>query len=137
MILSLFSVSITAFKGLRRPISEEIRSNEGVNAKIHLKQYQGGVVDIEFMVQYAVLAWAEKQPALCEWTDNIRILKSLKACGVITEQHANLLIEHYQTYRKMSHRLSLEQSQQSLVDAAEIATERRDVRMLWDHFFYA
>jgi len=37
----------------------------------------------------------------------------------------------------MSHRLSLEQSQQSLVDAAEIATERRDVRMLWNHFFYA
>jgi len=117
--------------------SPQKRSNNDANAKFHLKQDHGGVVDIEFMVQYAVLAWAEKQPALSEWTDNIRILKSLKACGVITEQHANLLIEHYQTYRKMSHRLSLEQSQQSLVNAADIATERRDVRMLWDHFFYA
>jgi len=77
-------------------------SKKKVNDQFHLKQDQGGVVDIEFMVQYAVLAWAD------------------------------LLIEHYQTYRKLSHRLSLEQAQSSLVDAADVAIQRRDVRM---HFF--
>ncbi|MBP8237652.1 MAG: bifunctional [glutamate--ammonia ligase]-adenylyl-L-tyrosine phosphorylase/[glutamate--ammonia-ligase] adenylyltransferase, partial [Pseudomonas sp.] len=39
-----------------------------------LKQDAGGIVDIEFMVQYAALAWSRQYPELLEFTDNIRIL---------------------------------------------------------------
>ncbi|MFX7540758.1 hypothetical protein ABTJ80_19820, partial [Acinetobacter baumannii] len=40
-------------------------------AAFDLKHDAGGIVDIEFMVQYAVLAWSGKHPALLEFTDNI------------------------------------------------------------------
>ncbi|MBE1118754.1 hypothetical protein IH683_23820, partial [Escherichia coli] len=47
-------------------------------AAFDLKHDAGGIVDIEFMVQYAVLAWSGKHPALLEFTDNIRILEGLE-----------------------------------------------------------
>jgi hypothetical protein len=43
----------------------------------HLKQDPGGIADIEFMVQYAVLAHAHRYPALLTYTDNIRQLDGL------------------------------------------------------------
>lgn len=43
----------------------------------HLKQGRGAIVDIEFMVQYAVLVWSHQHPALSEISDNIRILEIL------------------------------------------------------------
>ena len=36
----------------------------GVAAEIDLKHDAGAIVDIEFMVQYAVLGWASKHPVL-------------------------------------------------------------------------
>src|SRR5690606_8440563 len=42
-----------------------------------LKQDAGGIVDIEFMVQYAALAWSHQYPQLHRYTDNIRILDGL------------------------------------------------------------
>ncbi|MEE4659010.1 MAG: bifunctional [glutamate--ammonia ligase]-adenylyl-L-tyrosine phosphorylase/[glutamate--ammonia-ligase] adenylyltransferase, partial [Halieaceae bacterium] len=50
--------------------------------RFHLKQGVGGIVDIEFMVQYAVLAWSHKHPRLAHWTDNIRILETLSSEGL-------------------------------------------------------
>src|SRR5690606_28596463 len=46
-------------------------------ASFDLKQDAGGIVDIEFMVQYAVLAWSCRYPELLRFTDNIRILDGL------------------------------------------------------------
>lgn len=43
-----------------------------------LKQDAGGIVDIEFMVQYAALAWSAQHPSLLRYTDNIRILEGLE-----------------------------------------------------------
>ena len=42
-------------------------------AEFNLK-HAGGIVDIEFMVQYAALAWSHQHPELLRYTDNIRIL---------------------------------------------------------------
>lgn len=111
------------------------KQNTEGEAQFHLKQDEGGVVDIEFMVQYAVLAWSYKHAALCEWTDNIRILQSLQDSGLISDQHANTLIENYQTYRKISHRLSLQQSSSSTVDGEKFTQQRRQVTALWNEFF--
>ncbi len=41
----------------------------------HLKQDAGGIVDIEFMAQYAVLAWSGTNPDLAHYSDNVRILE--------------------------------------------------------------
>ena len=43
-------------------------------APFDLKQDAGGIVDIEFMVQYAALAWSEAHPSLLRYTDNLSLI---------------------------------------------------------------
>ena len=50
----------------------------------HLKHGSGAIVDIEFMVQYAVLAWSHQHPALAVYADVIRILESLQQEGLFS-----------------------------------------------------
>jgi [glutamine synthetase] adenylyltransferase / [glutamine synthetase]-adenylyl-L-tyrosine phosphorylase len=76
----------------------------------HLKQDAGGIVDIEFMVQYLALAWAHADPSLVRYSDNIRILGSLENTGRLTSQEANQLIKAYKDYRSLGHRLALQQA---------------------------
>lgn len=50
-----------------------------------LKQSAGGIVDIEFMVQFGVLANAANSSVLTIYTDNIRLLDSLQSACIISE----------------------------------------------------
>ena len=58
-----------------------------------LKQGEGGIVDIEFMVQYSVLAWCHRLPDLARWTDNIRILETLGREGILEQEKCDALAE--------------------------------------------
>ncbi len=73
-----------------------------------LKRDPGGIVDIEFVVQYLVLAHAREFPALTRWSDNIRILDSLRETGVLPEEQANALASAYLAYRSAVHVAALE-----------------------------
>jgi len=83
-----------------------------VNPVFDLKHGSGAIVDIEFMVQYAVLAWAHDHPALTRWTDNIRILETLAAEHLLDENSAQGLIDAYKNYRSYAHRLKLQQQKE-------------------------
>jgi glutamate-ammonia-ligase adenylyltransferase len=100
------------------------------SGKFHLKHSEGGIVDIEFMVQYAVLAWANKQPELTRYTDNIRILSILRESGQISELVEQSLREAYITYRSHTHRLAL-QRQSSEIDGQAFLSERKQVMDAW------
>lgn len=102
--------------------------------QFHLKHSPGAIVDIEFVVQYAVLAWASQNAALSEFSDNIRILESLATSSLISEAEAQVLIDAYRDYRSASHRLAL-QSMQGLVPIGEYTDQRRQVESLWHKFF--
>ena len=72
-----------------------------------LKQGTGGMVDIEFLVQYLVLLESHRRPEILEWTDNVRLIRSLAAAGIIDEITAYFLRKAYLIYRSMGHKLSL------------------------------
>lgn len=97
----------------------------------HIKQGSGGLVDIEFMVQYAVLRWAHAHPDLTEWTDNARLLERLSGYRLLPEGAADQLWNAYQLYRGVVHRRAL-QEQGSVVPAAQLVEERAMVRDIWD-----
>jgi [glutamine synthetase] adenylyltransferase / [glutamine synthetase]-adenylyl-L-tyrosine phosphorylase len=97
----------------------------------HIKQSVGGIVDIEFMVQYGVLAWSRSQPALGVYTDNIRILEALDQSGLLASEDARLLTEAYKAYRAAVHRLTLQQ-QDETVPAAEFQPLRDNVARIWE-----
>lgn len=99
-------------------------------ASFDLKQDAGGIVDIEFMVQYAALAWSWQYPQLLEFTDNIRILEGLERVGLMTAEDAGLLREVYKIYRSAAHRQAL-QKQPGVVPGDQFQNERRAVMRLW------
>ncbi|WP_439852179.1 bifunctional [glutamate--ammonia ligase]-adenylyl-L-tyrosine phosphorylase/[glutamate--ammonia-ligase] adenylyltransferase [Pseudomonas syringae] len=95
-----------------------------------LKQDAGGIVDIEFMVQYAALAWSRAHPALLQYTDNIRILEGLEGAGLLPDADASLLREAYKAYRSAAHRQAL-QKQAGVVSGDQFHAQRREVMRIW------
>ena len=78
--------------------------------KFDVKHDRGGIVDVEFMVQYWVLAWAHDFPELTLHTDNNAILKSLARAGLIKLAQAELLTNAYQYYLSTAYHLKLMQA---------------------------
>ncbi|MCH4867507.1 MULTISPECIES: bifunctional [glutamate--ammonia ligase]-adenylyl-L-tyrosine phosphorylase/[glutamate--ammonia-ligase] adenylyltransferase [Pseudomonas] len=95
-----------------------------------LKQDAGGIVDIEFMVQYAALAWSREHPAVLRYTDNIRILEGLEQDGLIPAADAALLREAYKAFRAVAHRQAL-QKEAGVVTGDQFVVERQHVRRIW------
>ncbi|MGH8563626.1 MAG: bifunctional [glutamate--ammonia ligase]-adenylyl-L-tyrosine phosphorylase/[glutamate--ammonia-ligase] adenylyltransferase [Gammaproteobacteria bacterium] len=98
-----------------------------------LKQGEGGLTDIEFLVQYAVLRWAASRPVLATHTDNCRLLAILGDTGVLTPGDAAALTEAYFAYRKRLHALALAE-RPALVGERELEPERARVGALWRRF---
>ncbi|MBW9257793.1 MAG: bifunctional [glutamate--ammonia ligase]-adenylyl-L-tyrosine phosphorylase/[glutamate--ammonia-ligase] adenylyltransferase, partial [Candidatus Thiodiazotropha sp. (ex. Lucinisca nassula)] len=95
-----------------------------------LKQGRGGIVDIEFMVQYTVLRWAHHHPELLVWTDNIRLLETLSKLGLLDNHAADRMMGIYKVLRAVYHRSAL-QDQPALVESEKLAEERALVQDLW------
>ena len=132
---------------LRQEVSEmraKMRDNLGTRAtaagtadkaflaegEFNLKQDAGGIVDIEFMVQYAALAWSHQHPELLRYTDNIRILDGLEQAGLMTGDEVRLLQNAYKAYRAAAHRQSL-QKLPGVVSGDHFHDERRAVMRIW------
>ena len=102
-------------------------------ATFDLKQDAGGIVDIEFMVQYAVLAWSCRYPELLRFTDNIRILDGLRDAGLIAGEDVQHLQEAYKAYRAAAHRLAL-QKQPGRAPGDQFHDYRHDIIRLWQQW---
>ncbi|MFP1882636.1 bifunctional [glutamate--ammonia ligase]-adenylyl-L-tyrosine phosphorylase/[glutamate--ammonia-ligase] adenylyltransferase [Lonsdalea quercina] len=99
----------------------------------NLKTDAGGIIDIEFIVQYLVLRYAHAQPALTRWSDNVRILEMMAKHGVMEEDEANALTRAYITLRDELHRLAL-QARSSRVSRAHFIAEREQVEGSWKNW---
>ncbi|MDP5071855.1 MAG: bifunctional [glutamate--ammonia ligase]-adenylyl-L-tyrosine phosphorylase/[glutamate--ammonia-ligase] adenylyltransferase, partial [Congregibacter sp.] len=116
---------------------EKMRSQAKVTAQdvnLDLKQGFGGIVDIEFMVQYAVLAWASQDSSLADWSDNVRILDTLALSGYLQKEQCQALVQAYLELRSATHQLALQQ-QSEPVPALLFAVERSSVQLAWESLF--
>ena len=116
---------------MREQLGSEGKSKRENTALFNLKQDAGGIVDIEFMVQYAALAWAYQAPGIVQYTDNIRILGSLEAAGLLDATSVAQLIAAYKAYRSTGHRLALQQQEAVLAGEHPFDNEREQVSQLW------
>ena len=96
----------------------------------HLKQDAGGIVDIEFMAQYVVLAWSGTNPDLAHYSDNVRILEDAAKARCLSSDDASALIHAYLSERAESHSLALA-NQNMQVSAAQWFDTREVVCKLW------
>ena len=112
------------------------KSNTGP-LRFNLKHDLGGITDIEFMVQYAILANAHREPALCRYSDNVRQLAILAEANFIAPKMAQDLSEIYCQYRNASHHMALQTQQIGAVDPAQFSAERALVQLYWKKCFAA
>lgn len=103
------------------------KSNEDI---FDLKQGDGGIVDIEFMMQFLVLAYANKYPELASYTDNVRILEMVAKVGLLSSEVVGLLTEAYKTYREKYHRVALA-NEKPLVSSDCYLENRQAVISTW------
>ena len=122
-------------QAMREKMRKHSLPNEHLkDGEFHIKQGVGGIVDIEFMVQYAVLAWSHRVPELARWSDNVRILEALEQEGLFERQECEALTQAYLTYRSAAHQLSLQQ-QTGTAPAERFVHERAAVIAKWQQLF--
>ena len=101
--------------------------------RVDLKHSRGGMVDIEFMVQYWVLSQANSIGPDCLSSDNIGLLKALFRLDLITASQAQL-VEIYSDYHGLLHE-SVLQNRSAEVDAESITGQLAHVKNCWNECF--
>lgn len=104
------------------------------NAKRHIKQGEGGLIDIEFITQFGALSCAVNQPELLEWTDNVRLLETLEKHECFKGVALLPLIDAYRELRAALHRKSLADEAYQ-VDMSDFAEHRDAVVSAWQAIF--
>jgi [glutamine synthetase] adenylyltransferase / [glutamine synthetase]-adenylyl-L-tyrosine phosphorylase len=111
------------------------RDEETLKTTFGLKYDAGGIVDIEFIVQYAVLRWSQNHPELLQYSDNIRVLEVLEQLELFSAEDAELLREGYKALRSVIHYLTLAQlpSRLSMEEVAQHGLDkyREAVMCIW------
>jgi len=129
--LPALAAEVVAMREKMRAHLDDSGKRENAATDFDLKQGAGGIVDIEFMVQYAVLAWAHKEAPLLRWTDNIRILGDLAQAGYLSHDDVSQLIDAYKAYRSAGHRLALQRQKSVLTGSSHFQAERQTVQRIW------
>ena len=116
-----------------RTMRDKMRAelDRGDDAHFDIKHGRGGIVDVEFIVQYCVLNWAHAHPRLVRHTDNLSILEDLVAEGLLDARRGEALAAAYRRLLLAEHRLKL-MARPARVDAGEWAAQRRTVTEIWD-----
>ncbi|MGC0154116.1 bifunctional [glutamate--ammonia ligase]-adenylyl-L-tyrosine phosphorylase/[glutamate--ammonia-ligase] adenylyltransferase [Chromobacterium vaccinii] len=99
-----------------------------------VKNARGGIIDIEFIVQYLILAHARALPALTGNTGNIALLAVAADAGLIDRQLADDARAAYRQYRRLQHAARLNERAAVEVDEALRGAYRRG-RQLWQQVF--
>jgi glutamate-ammonia-ligase adenylyltransferase len=122
--------------GLRdevRRMRERMRENlsKARAGQVDLKQDPGGIADLEFLVQFWMLKWADRYPEIVTFSDNIRQLESLASGAIVPQARVDFLVATYRAYRQRLHRLSLDGAK-NVVGEDEFVAERRGVVEVWE-----
>jgi [glutamine synthetase] adenylyltransferase / [glutamine synthetase]-adenylyl-L-tyrosine phosphorylase len=100
-----------------------------------LKHDPGGMVDVEFAVQYLVLAHAMEHATLTRNLGNIALLGIAGVLGLVPVAIAGPAADAYRDYRRLQHLIRMTGAPQARVDAAAQADRRAAVSALWTHVF--
>ncbi len=100
-----------------------------------LKHDRGGIIDVEFIVQYLVLAHAHQYAELTKNIGNIALLEMLAKLGLIDTDQAQKTASAYRRYRVLQHAMGLQGQTKAHVDFNDVAEHAAHVRKLWNSVF--
>lgn len=107
------------------------------SAHFDLKHDRGGMVDVEFIVQYCVLGWSAEHAELVNNFGNILLLEMCARLGLIDLELATKAVAAYRRYRELQHeiRLNAGEGVPARVPNDMLQEERQTVRALWRSVF--
>ncbi len=124
--------------GLREEIDSmrnKVRAAHAVRGeKFDVKHSPGGMVDVEFAVQFLVLSQGRLHPELLANAGNIALLQRAQDCGLLAEPVGENAAQAYRTLRQIQHRARLNE-EPTQVDEASIEAERAAGLALWAAVF--
>jgi [glutamine synthetase] adenylyltransferase / [glutamine synthetase]-adenylyl-L-tyrosine phosphorylase len=96
-----------------------------------VKHDRGGMIDIEFCVQYLVLGYSSRFPELTHNLGNIALLGIAAELGLIDRELAERCRNAYREFRRVQHALRLNGAQYARVPPGQLAEHAEAVRRLW------
>ena len=102
-----------------------------------LKHDRGGMIDIEFVVQYLVLGHAHRHAELTRNAGNIALLRIAAQLGLISRESAEAVGDAYRDFRRRQHWLRLNGARYARVASEEVETRIRSTLGLWSEVFGA
>jgi len=113
---------------MRRRMRQELdRSGAG---RFDLKHGPGGIVDIEFMVQFMVLRWSGTHDALLRTTATLGQLQAIGSKDLLPAQDVGDLSNAYRALREcINHRVL--QDAPAMIGQDELGEERASVTRIW------
>lgn len=111
---------------------DDVPSNDSLQWE--LKHGDGGLIDIEFLVQYTVLAYAHREPKLVSVTDNLGSLQLFAQLSVLEKPSIDVLSQAYTKLRHALHRAILLPDAVPSNDNEELAILRQSVVTLWQRW---
>ncbi|MFT5676367.1 MAG: glutamate-ammonia-ligase adenylyltransferase, partial [Paraglaciecola sp.] len=117
---------------MRQHLSKSANKDNQGEPQFDLKQDKGGIADIEFIVQFYVLAYCHEYPQLARWSDNVRVLRSLNQLEIMSDEQAEQLTQAYLEFRNSSHRLALQQ-QDHVSNNKKFSALRKQVSDIWEY----
>ncbi|MBT7408586.1 MAG: bifunctional [glutamate--ammonia ligase]-adenylyl-L-tyrosine phosphorylase/[glutamate--ammonia-ligase] adenylyltransferase [Methylococcales bacterium] len=119
---------ITDVKNMREKMRNELAVQQ--NDIFDLKQHKGGISDIEFIVQHAILASANEHPEIVEQTSMHDLLNHLTSINYLTEQESSQLDKAYRALRATLHKNTLEEKA-NIVSAEKFVQLRQNIIDIW------
>jgi glutamate-ammonia-ligase adenylyltransferase len=99
-----------------------------------VKHSPGGMVDVEFAVQYLVLAHAAQHPALAANAGNIALLHIAQSAGLLPPGVGDAAADAYRVLRRLQHQARLNEAPTQM-PLEEMQAERDAVLALWQAVF--
>jgi [glutamine synthetase] adenylyltransferase / [glutamine synthetase]-adenylyl-L-tyrosine phosphorylase len=114
-----------------RVMREKVRTARPVPAgRFDVKHSPGGMMDVEFAVQYLVLAHGASHPPLLDNAGNIALLQRAESQGLLPEGLGRAAANGYRELRRAQHRARLDEKPTQF-DADTLAGPRDAVLALW------
>jgi glutamate-ammonia-ligase adenylyltransferase len=103
--------------------------NKSTDSEFDIKQGEGGLVDIEFIAQFLVLANAKHYPELMHACDNLGIFKSLLKFSLLDKTEQQFLSNMYQKLRALGHQATMQNDGQLI--NKDMLTGQKAVSDIW------
>ena len=107
------------------------------DSQFNLKHDRGGIIDVEFIVQYLVLGHAHRHQRLTGNLGNIALLRIAAELGLIPADPATAAGDAYREYRRLQHAMRLSANPGSRVERDSVARRIVAVNALWRTVFGA